>query len=104
MVKVSSRSSSAIWKPSLVAHRARSRSRAVSRPLAVMSTQKLSCFPRPGFQIAEEDLRLRGPGDFFGKRQHGLPQLKVADFAADMELLKEARRGSGNTRSRSSAA
>ena len=43
-----------------------------------------------GFRIAEEDLRLRGPGDFFGKRQHGLPQLKVADFAADMELLKEA--------------
>jgi len=49
------------------------------------------CATNDGFQIAEEDLRLRGPGDFFGKRQHGLPQLKVADFAADMELLKEAR-------------
>ena len=48
------------------------------------------CATGDGFQIAEEDLRLRGPGDFFGKRQHGLPQLKVADFAADMELLKEA--------------
>ena len=44
-----------------------------------------------GFKIAEEDLRLRGPGDFFGKRQHGLPQLKVADFAADVELLKRAK-------------
>ena len=44
-----------------------------------------------GFRIAEEDLRLRGPGDFFGQRQHGLPQLKVADFAADMEVLKEAK-------------
>ena len=44
-----------------------------------------------GFKIAEEDLRLRGPGDFFGKRQHGLPQLKVADFAADVALLKEAK-------------
>lgn len=44
-----------------------------------------------GFRIAEEDLRLRGPGDFFGKRQHGLPQLKVADFATDLELLKEAK-------------
>ena len=44
-----------------------------------------------GFKIAEEDLRLRGPGDFFGKRQHGLPQLKVADFAADVALLHEAR-------------
>ena len=49
------------------------------------------CATNDGFQLAEEDLRLRGPGDFFGKRQHGLPQLKVADFAADMELLKEAR-------------
>ena len=49
------------------------------------------CATNDGFQIAEEDLRLRGPGDFFGKRQHGLPQLKVADFAADMDLLKEAR-------------
>ena len=52
---------------------------------------KALCATTDGFQIAEEDLRLRGPGDFFGKRQHGLPQLKVADFAADLELLKEAR-------------
>ncbi len=44
-----------------------------------------------GFQIAQEDLRLRGPGDFFGQRQHGLPQLKVADFASDLELLNQAR-------------
>ena len=43
-----------------------------------------------GFQIAEEDLRLRGPGDFFGRRQHGLPQLRVADLAGDMRVLKEA--------------
>ena len=45
---------------------------------------------RDGFEIAEKDFQLRGPGDLFGTRQHGLPQLKVADFAADMELLKEA--------------
>ena len=44
-----------------------------------------------GFRIAQEDLRLRGPGDFFGQRQHGLPQLKVADFASDLELLHQAR-------------
>ncbi len=43
-----------------------------------------------GFQIAEEDLKLRGPGDFFGHRQHGLPALKVADLTCDMALLKEA--------------
>ena len=43
-----------------------------------------------GFKIAEEDLRLRGPGDFFGQRQHGLPALKVADLTCDMALLHEA--------------
>ena len=43
-----------------------------------------------GFKIAEEDLRLRGPGDFFGSRQHGLPQLGIADLAGDMRVLKEA--------------
>ena len=45
-----------------------------------------------GFRIAEEDLRLRGPGDFFGQRQHGLPALKVADLSCDMDLLREAQR------------
>ena len=43
-----------------------------------------------GFKIAEEDLRLRGPGDFFGLRQHGLPGLRVADLGCDAALLKEA--------------
>ncbi|MBQ7485790.1 MAG: ATP-dependent DNA helicase RecG [Oscillospiraceae bacterium] len=45
-----------------------------------------------GFRIAEEDLKLRGPGDFFGKRQHGLPCLQVADLSCDMRLLDEAQR------------
>jgi len=40
-----------------------------------------------GFKISEEDLKLRGPGDFFGNRQHGLPPLKIADVAADMEMM-----------------
>ena len=62
-----------------------------SRSEAARERLRALCATNDGFQIAEEDLRLRGPGDFFGKRQHGLPQLKVADFAADMELLKEAR-------------
>ena len=43
-----------------------------------------------GFKIAEEDLRLRGPGDFFGERQHGLPQLSIADLTGDMRVLKQA--------------
>lgn len=43
-----------------------------------------------GFKISEEDLRARGPGDFFGNRQHGLPQMKLADLSGDMRLLHEA--------------
>lgn len=48
------------------------------------------CSTTDGFKIAEKDLELRGPGDFFGQRQHGLPVLKAADFAGDTRLLKEA--------------
>ena len=43
-----------------------------------------------GFVISQEDLRLRGPGDFFGQRQHGLPAMKIADLSCDMRLLDEA--------------
>ncbi|MFH0763140.1 MAG: ATP-dependent DNA helicase RecG [Candidatus Omnitrophota bacterium] len=44
-----------------------------------------------GFRIAEEDLKIRGPGEFFGKLQHGLTELKIADPLAQMQLLKRAR-------------
>jgi len=44
-----------------------------------------------GFKIAEEDLKLRGPGDFFGDRQHGYPQLRIANPIKDLDILKEAR-------------
>ena len=43
-----------------------------------------------GFKIAEEDLKLRGPGDFFGSRQHGLPLFKVASLQLDLETLSQA--------------
>jgi ATP-dependent DNA helicase RecG len=44
-----------------------------------------------GFEIAEMDLRLRGPGEFFGLRQHGLPPLKIADITKEIELLGVAK-------------
>lgn len=43
-----------------------------------------------GFRIADEDLKLRGPGDFFGTRQHGLPLLQTADLCSDFSLLQDA--------------
>ena len=52
---------------------------------------KALCATNDGFRIAEEDLKLRGPGDFFGSRQHGLPPLKVADLAGDTRVLYEAK-------------
>ena len=45
-----------------------------------------------GFEISEYDLKFRGAGDFFGSRQHGLPDLKIADIAADRELLADCQR------------
>lgn len=44
-----------------------------------------------GFKIADMDLKLRGPGDFFGNRQHGLPKLKIADMLENMEILRKCR-------------
>ena len=48
------------------------------------------CKSSDGFKIAEEDLRLRGPGDFFGSRQSGLPEMHVADLGADAQILQRA--------------
>ena len=49
-----------------------------------------------GFKIADEDLRLRGPGDFFGSRQHGLPEMKIANMMTDGEAIREAHAAAEN--------
>lgn len=48
------------------------------------------CRTNDGFEIAREDLRIRGPGEFFGQRQSGVPGLKIAELGADMNLLSDA--------------
>ena len=49
-----------------------------------------------GFRIADEDLRLRGPGDFFGSRQHGLPEMKIANMMTDGEAIRETHAAAEN--------
>ena len=64
----------------------------LSESSSMVASERLGILERTtdGFKLAEEDLRLRGPGDFFGTRQSGLPELKVATMA-DTQLLVEAR-------------
>lgn len=50
----------------------------------------IMCKTTDGFKIADADLKLRGPGDFMGNRQHGLPQFRIADLTSDMRVLEEA--------------
>lgn len=58
---------------------------------------KALCSTTDGFKIAEEDLKLRGPGDFFGSRQHGLPVFHVGNLATDLNVLKHAQRAAAKT-------
>ncbi|MBI4436798.1 MAG: ATP-dependent DNA helicase RecG [Candidatus Omnitrophica bacterium] len=66
----------------------------LSTPKTEEARKRLTIFSRylDGFRIAEEDLLLRGPGDFFGKRQHGALELKIADLIRDVALLEETKR------------
>ncbi len=65
----------------------------ISDPTTPSAQERLAamCATTDGFELAEADLRLRGPGDFFGTRQHGLPSLKIANLTEELELLHEAR-------------
>ena len=56
----------------------------------VKARLKIMTQTNDGFKISEEDLRLRGPGDFFGSRQHGLPEMHVADLGADVNVMQTA--------------
>ena len=56
----------------------------------VKARLSILCKTGDGFKVSEEDLRLRGPGDFFGSRQHGLPATHIADLGGDVEILQRA--------------
>lgn len=60
----------------------------------------IMCKTTDGFKIADADLKLRGPGDFLGNRQHGLPQFRIADLTSDMRVLEEAGNAAGEILSR----
>ncbi len=47
------------------------------------------CSTNDGFKIADEDLRMRGPGDFFGQRQHGLPDMKIANLMSNIDTISD---------------
>ncbi len=55
-----------------------------------VSRLSVMCKTADGFKIADEDLKLRGPGDFFGARQHGLPEMKIADMLKDVKVVAQA--------------
>ncbi len=63
-------------------------------PQTAEAEERLKAFVETtdGFALAEKDFALRGPGDLFGAKQHGLPPLRIAALPGDMPLLEEARR------------
>ena len=67
-----------------------------NRNAETLQRLKALCKTTDGFKIAEEDLKLRGPGDFFGSRQSGLPAFRVGDLSFDLATLKEAQQASAD--------
>ena len=67
-----------------------------NRNTETVARLKALCKTNDGFKIAEEDLKLRGPGDFFGSRQSGLPAFQVANLSMDLETLKTAQTASAH--------
>ena len=61
-----------------------------SRSELALSRMKMMCESSDGFELAEKDLDLRGPGDFYGTRQHGIPTLRAANLYTDMKIATEA--------------
>src|SRR5262249_9553147 len=62
-------------------------------PASDEAQERLEAFTKTsdGFDLAELDFRLRGPGDLFGTKQHGLPPVRIADLTRDMPVVEEAR-------------
>ena len=65
-----------------------------NRSTETLQRLKAFCKTTDGFKIAQEDLKMRGPGDFFGSRQSGLPTFRVASLGSDMETLTVAQQAS----------
>jgi len=65
----------------------------LGNPKTEEASRRIACMAETtdGFRIAEEDLRLRGPGEFFGTRQHGMPELALGNVVEDYDLLRLAR-------------
>lgn len=61
---------------------------------SVRSRLNIMCQTNDGFAIADKDLELRGPGDFFGERQHGLPEMKIASLTENMDVVRLAAKAS----------
>ena len=60
-----------------------------SKTKVAKERMSIMCKSNDGFVISEKDLHLRGPGDFFGTRQHGLPEMKIANLYKDINILKD---------------